>query len=45
MGESFEEIEEATGLNEETVRALVSSDAFKALEREEVIRLGRGEDG
>lgn len=41
-----EEIEEATGLSADTIRALASSDAFKALVREEVIRLSReGGDG
>lgn len=43
-GHSYEEIEDVTGLSESTLRALTSSDAFKALEREEVIRL-RGGDG
>lgn len=39
MGDSYCEIEDVTGLSEATLRALTSSDAFKALEREEVIRL------
>lgn len=43
-GQSYEEIESLTDLSVETLRALTSSDAFKALEREEVIRL-RGGDG
>ncbi len=46
MRESSQEIEEATGLSADTIRALASSDAFKALVREEVIRLSReGGDG
>ena len=43
-GQDYQEIESITGLSEATLRALTSSDAFKALEREEVIRL-RGSDG
>ncbi len=44
MGQEYSEIESITGMPEEYLRSLTSSDAFKALEREEVIRL-RGGDG
>lgn len=43
-GSSPAEIEEELGLDAETVRLLSSSDAFKALEREEVIRLRGGDE-
>lgn len=44
QGQDYAEIESITGMPEEYLRSLTSSDAFKALEREEVIRL-RGGDG
>lgn len=43
QGQDYSEIESLTGLPEDYIRALTSSDAFKALEREEVIRIRRGD--